>query len=86
MSDNIRFVPFEIREHRYLKLLWHTTRMAALAPTPTIKDFRNNEEAETAELTVETDVEYRLTEHGLLGAALEYRAAAEAVVRWTNYE
>jgi len=60
--------------------------MAALTPPPTFEDFRDNDEAETAGITDETDVEDLLEEHGLLGATLEFRAAAEAVVRWINDE
>ena len=86
MSDNIRLVPSKIGEHRHLKLLRHTSRMAALAPPPTVEDFEDNDEADPAGITDEEDVEALLEEHGLLGAALEYRAAAEAVVRWINEE
>ncbi|MDS0476794.1 tyrosine-type recombinase/integrase [Natrinema sp. 1APR25-10V2] len=86
MSDNIRLVPSKIGEHRHLKLLRHTSRMAALAPPPTIEDFRDNGEAAAADIADADDVEAVLEEHGLLGAALDYRAAAEAIVRWINDE
>lgn len=86
MSDNIRLVPSEIGEHRHLKLLRHCTRMATLAPPPTIKDFEDNDEAAPNHLQSENDIEELLEEHGLLGATLEYRTAAEAIVRWINDE
>lgn len=86
MSDNIRLVPSKIGEHRHLKLLRHTSRMAALAQPPTVEDFEDNDEAERAGITDGEDVEALLKEHGLLGSALDYRAAAEAIVRWINDE
>ena len=84
MSDNIRLVPSEIGEHRHLKLLRHTSRMAEKAPPPTVADFEDNDEAEEAGVETEDDVEELLKDLGLLGATLDYRAAAEAVVRWIN--
>lgn len=86
MSDNIRLVPSEIGDFRHLKILRHCTRMATLAPPPTIDDFRENDEAEVDGLRDEDDVEELLTKHGLLGATLEYLAPAEAIVRWINHE
>ncbi|KDE57541.1 integrase [Halostagnicola sp. A56] len=83
-SDNIRLVPSEIGDHRHLKLLRHCSRMASLVPPPSIEDFEDNDEAD--EIEHESDVDDLLEEHGLLGLTLEYRAAAEAVVRWINEE
>lgn len=84
MSDNIRLIPSEIGDHRHLKILRHTTRMATLAQPPTIDDFEANDEA--ADLDGEADIEDLLEENGLLGLALDYRAAADAIVRWINEE
>ena len=86
MSDNIRLVPSEIGDHRHLKLLRHCARMAALAPPPSIEDFRENDEADDAGVANEDDVEDLLEEHGLLGLTLDYRAAVEAIIRWINHE
>lgn len=86
MSDNIRLVPSEIGDHRHLKLLRHCSRMAQLAEPPTVDDFKDNDEADRAGVSVDEDVEDLLEEHGLLGLALEYRAATEALVRWINDE
>ena len=61
MSDNIRLVPSEIGDHRHLKLLQHCARMAALALPPSIEDFRENDEADTAGITTEDEVERSLT-------------------------
>ncbi|ADD05181.1 integrase family protein [Natrialba magadii ATCC 43099] len=85
-SDNIRLVPSEIGDHRHLKLLRHCCRMAALVPPPTVEDFKDNDEAADAGIVDEDDVDDLLEEHGLLGLTLEYRAAAEGVVRWINEE
>ncbi|WP_265109140.1 site-specific integrase [Halosolutus halophilus] len=85
-SDNIRLVPSEIGEHRHLKLLRHCTRMATLAPPPSIEEFKDNDELDQADITTEEDVEELLEENGLLGLTLEYRAAAEAIARWINDE
>ena len=86
MSDNIRLVPSEIGDHRHLKILRHVRRMAILSSWPTVEDFADNDEADVAGVTSDEDVEELLDEHGSLGLALEYRAAAEAVVRWINDE
>lgn len=86
MSDNIRLVPSEIGEHRHLKLLRHVRRMAILTPWPTVADFEDNGEADTAGVETDEDIEELITEHGLLGLAMDYRAAAEAIVRWINSE
>jgi hypothetical protein len=86
MSDNSRLVPSEIGDHRHLKLLRHPSRLAALAPPPTVADFADNDETEMADGTDNDDVADLGEEHGLLGVALEYRAAAEAIVRWVNDE
>lgn len=86
MSDNIRLVPSEIGDHRHLKILRHTRRMATLAPWPTVADFRDNDEAADAGVENEDDIEALLEKNGLLGLALEYRAAAETIVRWINDE
>lgn len=86
MSDNIRLVPSEIGEHRHLKLLRHTRRMATLSPWPTVEDFEENDEAELAGVETDEDVEVLLDEHGILGLAMDYRAGAEAIVRWINDE
>lgn len=86
MSDNIRLVPSEIGDHRHLKLLRHVRRMAILAPWPTVEDFEDNDEAEDAGVEAEDDIQAMLDENGLLGLALEYRAAAETIVRWINEE
>lgn len=86
MSDNIRLVPSEIGDHRHLKILRHVRRMSILAPWPTVEDFADNEEADVAGVTSDEDVEQLLDEYGLLGLALEYRAAGEAIVRWINDE
>lgn len=85
-SDNVRLVPSEIGEHRHLKLLRHCTRMAALATPPSVEDFEDNDEIEAAGVQDEADIDELLEEHGLLGAVLEYRAVAEAIVRWINTE
>jgi integrase len=86
MSDNIQLVPSEIGDHRHLKILRHNARMAALAPPPSVEDFRENDEADPADVATEEDVEALLEEHGLFGLTLDYRAAAEAVVRWIHHE
>lgn len=86
MSDNIRKVPKQIGEFRHLKLLRHTSRMAALAPPPTVADFEENDEAADAGVETEADVEELLDEHGLLGLTLKYRAAAEALTSWIHDE
>ncbi|QLH81017.1 tyrosine-type recombinase/integrase [Halosimplex pelagicum] len=86
MSDNIRLLPSQIGAHRHLKLLRHTSRMAQLAQPPTVGDFEENDEADAAGVTDEDDVETLLDEHGLLGLTLDYRAAADAIVRWIHGE
>jgi len=86
MSDNIRLVPSEIGDHRHLKLLRHTSRMAQLAQPPTVSDFEENDEAAAASVETEADVEALLDEQGLLGLTLEYRAATDAIVRWIHAE
>ncbi|PGF16206.1 integrase [Natrinema sp. CBA1119] len=83
-SDNIRLVPSEIGEHRHLKLLRHCSRMAALVTPPSVEDFEDNDEG--ADVVDEDDVKELLEQQGLLGLALEYRAVAEAIVRWINSE
>jgi integrase len=83
MSDNMRLMQSEIGDHRQLKLLRHCRRMAIVAEWPSVEDFRGNDEA--AEAGIE-DVEELLKGNGLLGLALEYRAAAEAIVRWIHDE
>jgi integrase len=60
--------------------------MAILTPWPTIEDFRSNDEDEDAGVSSEEDIQELLEENGLLGLALEYRAAAEAIVRWIHSE
>ncbi|AFZ73083.1 tyrosine-type recombinase/integrase [Natronobacterium gregoryi] len=85
-SDNIRLVPSEIGDHRHLKLLRHCTRMATLATPPSVEDFEDNDEADDAGVDDQDDVDELLEDHGLLGAALEYRAVAETIVRWINSE
>jgi integrase len=84
MSDNIRLLPSKIGEHRHLKLLRHTSRMAQLAEPPGVEDFRENDETDDADVENESDIDDLLEEHGLLGLALEYRAAADAIVRWIH--
>ncbi|QSX00456.1 tyrosine-type recombinase/integrase [Haloterrigena alkaliphila] len=86
MSDNIRLTPSQIGEHRHLKLLRHCTRMAQVSTPPSIEDFEDNDEAVDAGVENNDDVDRLLEEHGLLGLALEYRAAAEAIVRWIHNE
>jgi len=86
MSDNIRLLPSKIGEHRHLKILRHTSRMAQLAQPPTIEDFEENDEAADAGVDDTDDIEALLEEHGLLGLTLEYRAAADAIVRWIHGE
>lgn len=85
-SDNIRLLQSELGEHRHLKILRHNTRIASLAPPPTVGDFRANDELEKAGISDEDDVQKLMETEGLLGAALEYRAAAESVVRWIHDE
>ncbi len=84
MSDNMRLVPSKIGDHRHLKLLRHNTRMACLAQPPSLEDFRDNDEAEHFGIDDEEDVDDLLEDRGLLGVAIESRAAAEALVRWIN--
>mgnify|MGYP000309588044 CR=1 FL=1 len=86
MSDNIRLLPSEIGAHRHLKLLRHCSRMTQLVQPPTVGDFRENDEADAAGVTDEEDIESLLESHGLLGLVLDYRAAADAVVRWIHNE
>jgi len=86
MSDNIRLVPSQIGDHRHLKLLRHCRRMACLTPPPSVEDFEANSEADDAGVATSEDVDDLLEERGLLGAALESRTVAEAIVRWINDE
>jgi integrase len=84
MSDHIRLVPSEIGDHRHLKLLRHCSRMAQLAEPPTPADFVGPDR-DTPEYDAE-EIETRLEAKGLLGWALEERAAAQAIVRWIHSE
>lgn len=86
MSDDVRLVQSEIGDHRQLNLLRHVRRMAIVPEWPTVEDFEENDEAEAAGVSDVDDVERLLGEHGYLGLALEYRAAAEALVRWIHDE
>ncbi|WP_338740353.1 site-specific integrase [Haloplanus salilacus] len=86
MSDNMRLMQSEIGDHRQLKLLRHVRRMAIVPEWPTVEDFEDNDEAATAGISDIDDVEELLNEHGYLGLTLEYRAAADALVRWIHSE
>lgn len=85
-SDNMRLVQSEVGDYRQLKILRHWRRMAILAPWPTVEDFRRNDEAKKAGVSNEEDIEGLLEEHGFLGLALDFRAPAEAIVRWIHSE
>lgn len=86
MSNNMRLMQSEIGDHRQLKLLRHVRRMAIVPEWPTVEDFEENDETESAGVSDIDDIERLLEEHGYLGLALEYRAAAEALVRWIHDE
>lgn len=85
-SDNMRLMQSEVDDHRQLKILRHSYRMAALPSWPTVEDFRTNGEAEQAGISDNDDIEDRIRERGLLGLTLKYRTAAEAIVRWIHSE
>jgi len=80
MSNNIQLVPSKIGDHRHLQILRHSTRMAEHAHLPTAEEFQANDE------TPDGSVQDLLVDEGLLGACLEYRAPAEAIVRWIHDE
>lgn len=86
MVGNMRLMQSEVGDHRQLKLLRHCRRMAILAEWPTVRDFKENGEAEEAGIEDEDDIEALLEERGFLGAALDYRTVAEAIVRWIHEE
>ena len=86
MSDNMRLMQSKIGAHRQLKLLRHCRRMAIVPEWPTVGDFHENGEAEAAGVGDVDDVEALLEEHGQLGLALEFRAGADAIVRWIHSE
>jgi len=83
MSDNIRLTPSEIGDHRHLKLLRHCSRIAQLVEAPHPEDF-DDDEADW--IDDHDDVEQVLEKQGILGAALDYRAVAEQIVRWIHSE
>jgi len=86
MSDNMRLMQSVVGDFRQLKLLRHVRRMAILPEWPTVNDFVENNEAKEAGIGDLDDIEALLESEGYLGLALEYRAAAEAIVRWIHSE
>jgi len=86
MSDNMRLMQSEIGDHRQLKLLRHVRRMAIVPEWPSVADFEENDEADEAGVDDIEDIEKLLIEKGYLGLTLEYRAAADALVRWIHSE
>jgi integrase len=86
MSDNMRLMQSEVGDFRQLKLLRHVRRIVVHADRPTVADFRENDEAEEAGVSSKDDIRSLMEEKGYLGLALEYRAAADAVVRWIHSE
>ena len=48
---------------------------------PTVADFEENDEADEAGLGDMEDIEALLNQHGYLGLVLEYRAAADGLIR-----
>jgi integrase len=86
MSDNMRLMQSEVGDYRQLKLLRHNRRMAILPEWPTVGDFEENDEADDAGVDDIDDIEALLESEGILGLALEYRAAADALVRWIHSE
>lgn len=87
MSDNMRLMQSEVGDFRQLSVLKEVRRIAILTPWPTVEDFRDNGEAAEAGVDTDEDIEALVKEQGRLGLALEYRASAEAIVRWihSNY-
>lgn len=85
-NDNMRLMQSKVDDHRQLKILRHSYRMAVLPSWPTIEDFRANGEAEQAGVSNNEDIEDLVREQGFLGLTLKYRAAAEAIVRWIHSE
>ncbi|AUX09232.1 integrase family protein [Halalkaliarchaeum desulfuricum] len=86
MSDNMRLMQSEVGDYRQLKLLRHVRRMAIVPEWPTVEDFEENDEADDAGVETVDDIEALLEERGYLGLALEYRGAADAIVRWIHSE
>jgi integrase len=86
MSDNMRLMQSEVGDHRQLKLLRHVRRMAILPEWPTVEDFEENGEASDAGVETIDDIEVFLESKGYLGLALEYRAAADTIIRWIHSE
>ncbi|ALG82876.1 site-specific integrase [Halanaeroarchaeum sulfurireducens] len=86
MSDKMRLMQSEIGDHRQLKLLRHVRRMAIVPEWPSVADFEENDEADEAGVDDIDDIEKLLNEKGYLGLTLEYRAAADALVRWIHSE
>ena len=76
----------EIGDLRQLKLLRHVRRMAIIPVWPSVTDFEENDGAEEAGVDDIEDVEKLLSEEGYLGLTLQYRAAADALVRWIRSE
>ena len=85
-SDNMRLMQSKIGDKRQLKILRHCRRMVIVPEWPSVEDFRENDEADDAGVSDIADIEALLEEHGYLGLALQYRAAADALVRWIHNE
>lgn len=79
MSDIMRLMQSEVANHRQLELLRHNRRIATLTTKSPLCDFRENDDRVATGVETEADIEALLKKQGLLGLALEYRAAAEAI-------